>query len=57
LRGDTSTAALEAAREKFRARVPEWREDCVLSTPMEEAARFLADDGWRVQVAVAEAVR
>jgi histidine ammonia-lyase len=51
LRGDTSTAVLEEARERFRVRVPAWREDCVLSVWMEEAARFLADDGWRDQVA------
>lgn len=47
LRGDRSTAVLEEARKRFRARVPEWREDCVLSVWMEGAAKFLADDGWR----------
>jgi histidine ammonia-lyase len=57
LRGDTSTAVLEAARKKFRVRVPAWREDCVLSVWMEGAAQFLADDGWRDQVVVAEVVR
>jgi len=57
LRGDTSTPALEEARSRFRLRVPAWREDCVLSVWMEEAARFLADDGWRDQLAVEEAVR
>jgi histidine ammonia-lyase len=61
LRGDTSTPVLEAARRRFRLRVPAWREDCVLSVWMEEAARFLADDGWRDlgagQVAIEEAVR
>ena len=61
LRGDTSTTALEQARASFRARVPAWQEDCVLSVWMEEAAKFLADDGWRDlglwQVAVEEAVR
>jgi histidine ammonia-lyase len=61
LRGDTSTPVLEEARSRFRMRVPAWREDCVLSVWMEEAARFLADDGWRDQeagrVAVEEAVR
>jgi histidine ammonia-lyase len=46
LRGDTSTAALEQARTRFRAQVPAWKEDCVLSVWMEEAAKFLADDGW-----------
>jgi histidine ammonia-lyase len=61
LRGDTSTPVLEEARSRFRMRVPAWREDCVLSVWMEEAAKFLADDGWRDQsagqVAVEEAVR
>jgi histidine ammonia-lyase len=61
LRGDRSTPVLEAARRSFRERVPAWREDCVLSVWMEEAAKFLEDDGWRdqgtVQVAVEEAVR
>jgi histidine ammonia-lyase len=61
LRGDTSTLALEEVRRRFRVRVPAWREDCVLSVWMEEAARFLADDGWRDleagRVAVEEAVR
>ena len=60
-RGDTSTVALEQARGSFRAKVPAWQEDCVLSVWMEEAAKFLADDGWRDlglgQVAVEEAVR
>ena len=45
LRGDTSTASLEEARARFRARIPAWREDCVLSVWMEEAASFLADAG------------
>ena len=58
LRGDVSTPVLERARSRFRERVPVWREDCVLSVWMEEAAKFLADDGWRDrQVAVEEAVR
>jgi histidine ammonia-lyase len=61
LRGDTSTPVLERARESFRARVPGWEEDCVLSVWMEEAAKFLADDGWRglrgSVVAVEEVVR
>jgi histidine ammonia-lyase len=42
LRGDQSTAALEEARALFRARIPAWQEDCVLSIWMEEAAKFLA---------------
>jgi len=45
LRGDTSTPPLEEARDRFRARIPAWKEDCVLSVWMEEAASFLADDG------------
>jgi histidine ammonia-lyase len=61
LRGDTSTPSLERARASFRVRVPAWEEDCVLSVWMEEAAKFLADDGWRDlragQVAIEEAVR
>jgi histidine ammonia-lyase len=58
LRGDVSTPVLERARSRFRERVPAWQEDCVLSVWMEEAAKFLADDGWRDrQVAVEEAVR
>jgi histidine ammonia-lyase len=51
LRGDTSTPVLEDARSRFRMRVPGWKEDCVLSVWMEEAAKFLADDGWRDQEA------
>jgi len=42
VRGDRSTAALEEARSRFRARIPAWQEDCVLSIWMEEAANFLA---------------
>jgi histidine ammonia-lyase len=45
LRGDTSTAALEEARARFRARIPAWREDCVLSLWMEVASGFLAEGG------------
>jgi histidine ammonia-lyase len=56
LRGDTSTAALEAARAGFRARVPAWQDDCVLSVWMEEASSLIAEGGWR-EAAVAEAVR
>ena len=47
LRGDTSTPLLERARNRFRERIPAWREDCVLSIWMEEASRFLATDGLR----------
>jgi histidine ammonia-lyase len=42
LRGDRSTERLEEARSLFRARIPAWQEDCVLSIWMEEALRFLA---------------
>jgi histidine ammonia-lyase len=55
LRGDRSTGTLEEARSRFRARIPAWREDCVLSTWMEEAARFLGDaalDALEVEEAV-----
>jgi histidine ammonia-lyase len=43
LRGDTSTAALEDIRARFRTRIPAWREDCVLSIWMEAASSFLAE--------------
>jgi histidine ammonia-lyase len=43
LRGDTSTAALEEVRARFRTRIPAWREDCVLSLWMEGASNFLAE--------------
>jgi histidine ammonia-lyase len=43
LRGDTSTAALEEVRARFRARIPAWREDCVLSLWMEGASSYLRD--------------
>jgi histidine ammonia-lyase len=43
LRGDTSTAVLEDVRARFRARIPAWREDCVLSIWMEAASNFLAE--------------
>jgi histidine ammonia-lyase len=43
LRGDTSTCALEEVRTSFRARIPSWREDCVLSLWMESASNFLAE--------------
>ena len=43
IRGDTSTAALEEVRARFRARIPAWREDCVLSLWMESASSFLAE--------------
>jgi histidine ammonia-lyase len=42
LRGDRSTPVLEEARAQFRASIPPWQEDCVLSIWMEEASRFLA---------------
>jgi histidine ammonia-lyase len=42
LRGDTSTALLEEVRGRFRAQIPAWREDCVLSLWMEGASSFLA---------------
>jgi histidine ammonia-lyase len=43
IRGDTSTASLEDVRTRFRARIPAWREDCVLSPWMEGASSFLAE--------------
>jgi histidine ammonia-lyase len=43
LRGDTSTPPLEEVRASFRARIPSWREDCVLSLWMEGASSFLAE--------------
>jgi histidine ammonia-lyase len=43
IREDTSTALLEEVRASFRARIPAWREDCVLSTWMEGASSFLAE--------------
>jgi histidine ammonia-lyase len=43
LRGDTSTVVLEEMRARFRARIPAWREDCVLSQWMEGASNFLAE--------------
>ncbi len=43
LRGDTSTPLLEEVRANFRARIPAWREDCVLSVWMESASSFLAE--------------
>jgi histidine ammonia-lyase len=46
LRGDTTTPLLEQARAAFRLAVPAWAGDCVLATPMEAAAKFIADDGW-----------
>jgi histidine ammonia-lyase len=42
IRGDTSTASLEDVRTRFRARIPAWQEDCVLSIWMEGASSFLA---------------
>jgi histidine ammonia-lyase len=49
IRKDRSTALLEAARSSFRARIPAWQEDCVLSIWMEEASRFLADAPFQPQ--------
>jgi histidine ammonia-lyase len=46
-RQDTTTAVLESAKARFRERVPAWTEDQVLSGPMESAASFLAEDGFR----------
>lgn len=42
LRGDTTTRLLEEAKRLFRAHVPAWKDDCVLSVWMEESASFLA---------------
>jgi histidine ammonia-lyase len=47
LRRDTTTPILESAKARFRERVPAWIEDQVLSGPMERAASFLAEDGFR----------
>jgi histidine ammonia-lyase len=43
IREDTTTTALEEVRAQFRTHVPAWREDCVLSTRMEDASSFLAE--------------
>ncbi len=43
LREETSTSSLEEVRARFRAHVPAWREDCVLSIWMEAASKFLAE--------------
>ena len=43
LRGDTSTTSLEDVRTRFRSHIPAWREDCVLSVPMEAASSFLSE--------------
>lgn len=43
IRDDTTTTTLEEVRTLFRTRVPAWREDCVLSTRMEDASSFLAE--------------
>jgi histidine ammonia-lyase len=48
LRGDTTTTALEEMKRRFRKRIPAWRNDCVLSTLMEEAGSFLAGTGCSV---------
>jgi histidine ammonia-lyase len=47
LRGDLTTPALEEAKARFRERVPAWTEDCVLSVPMEWAAQFVGEGGFR----------
>jgi histidine ammonia-lyase len=47
LRRDTTTPILESAKARFRERVPAWTEDQILSGPMERAASFLAEDGFR----------
>jgi len=57
LRGDTSTPVLEKARSSFRERVPAWQEDCVLSVWMEEASKFLADDGFCAPAIMMEALQ
>jgi histidine ammonia-lyase len=43
LRGDKTTTPLEGVRERFRARIPAWSEDRVLSTWMQAASSFLAE--------------
>ena len=43
IRGDKSTATLERVRNRFRAHVPAWREDAVLSVWMEDASTFLVE--------------
>jgi histidine ammonia-lyase len=50
LREDISTKILEDARARFRARIPAWEEDCVLSIWMEEAASFLAGAAFQIKV-------
>ena len=47
LRGDASTPLLEAAKASFREKVPAWVDDCVLSGPMQKAAEFVRDGGFR----------
>ncbi len=52
-----TTPPLEEARQSFRAIVPAWSKDCVLSVLIEEAARFLASGGLKdVEHVLAEAV-
>jgi histidine ammonia-lyase len=51
IRKDRSTAVLEEARGSFRARIPAWQEDCVLSTWMEASSSFLADAPFTKEVA------
>ena len=50
LRGDVSPAVLEEFRARFRARIPAWEEDCVLSIWMEESASFLAGTAFQIKV-------
>jgi histidine ammonia-lyase len=54
IRGDSSTTVLEEARAGFRAHIPAWQEDCVLSIWMEEASDFLAGSAFEA-VAVRDA--
>ncbi len=44
MRGETIPPVLEQSRQRFRERVPSWNSDCILSTRMEAAAQFLAED-------------
>ena len=53
LRQQSTTAVLEAAKAAFRHHVPAWQADRVLSEPMQNAADFLAGDGFRRARAVA----
>ncbi len=58
LRGDTSTEPLEEARARFRAFVPAWRGDCILSAKVEQAASFVRDgDLQGLSITLTEAVQ